>query len=164
MGRDPTPGEPPPQQAPALHGQLIQQLELIHASEMSLASDLEWLIGRTKWLPLRLILSDLRRETSRHLDRLSRLVPGLASPPAPVVPPAARSKPNGNSGDQLAAAAVIAGPLRAARAAVAGYGAAIATATERGLADVARLLTSSLTEKANSSRRLSSLAAAIGDQ
>jgi ferritin-like metal-binding protein YciE len=68
------------------------------------------------------------------------------------------------SADQVPAAAAIAGPLRASRAAIGGYGAAIAAATQRGLGDIVSILTSSLAEEANTSRRLASLAAEISNQ
>lgn len=135
---------------------------MMHASETRLALDLEILFRRTKWLPLRLLLSEQRRETNRHIDRLRCLVPMLAEG-APLVPLTPHERFAGIAG-QVPAAAVIAGPLRASRAAVEGYGVAVSAANERGLGFVASLLTSSLSEEANTSRRLDSLVAEISNQ
>jgi ferritin-like metal-binding protein YciE len=143
---------------------LIQQLTLIHRSETMLARELSVLFQRTKWLPLRLALSDQRRETNRHVDRLGCLIPMVGARLAPAVRPVTNGHLNGSRPAPFPVAAVIAGPLRASRAAVAAYSAAIGAATERGLDYAASLLTSSLTEEMDTTRRLALLAEEIHNQ
>ena len=126
--------------------------------------ELAVLFQRTKWLPLRLALCDQRRETNRHVDRLGRLIPMVGARPAPPVHPVTNGHLNGSRPAPFPAAAIIVGPLRASRAAVAAYSAAIGVATERGLGYAASLLTSSLTEEVDTTRRLAMLAEEIHNQ
>jgi ferritin-like metal-binding protein YciE len=152
---------PRPQRASPLPDPLLHHFRRIYASEARLALDLDVLFRRTRWLPLRLALSDQRKETKRHVGRIAALLPagsdgiGLDRVGVPEVgPDLDRLAP-------LSAAAVVAGLLQAARAALSLYGAALAAATERGLEHAVRLLMSSLTEEAETEQRLAALAAEI---
>ncbi len=152
---------PRPQRASPLPDPLLNHFHRIHASEARLALELDVLFRRTRWLPLRLALSDQRKETKRHVDRIAALLPagsdgiGLDRVVAPVV------GPDSDRWAPLSAAAVVADLLQAARAALSLYGAALAAATERGLEHVVRLLTSSLTEETETEQRLAALAAEV---
>jgi ferritin-like metal-binding protein YciE len=158
------PGQVATRRSAVLANQLIQQVSLIYALETELALELEVLARRTRWLPLRLLLSDLRRETNRHVDRLDCLMPILDDRMAPP----AHSAPNGKIDRgflaPIPAAAIVAGPLRASRAAVTAYEATIGTAAEQGLGYAASLLNSSLTEEKNTTRRLALMAMEISEE
>jgi ferritin-like metal-binding protein YciE len=157
------PRQLPPQRSGALPDHLMQQLRLIHASEAALARDLKVLFRRTNWLPLRLVLADQRRETNRHVDRLASLMP-MATDHSPPAYSWADESGDGERTGPCPPGAIIAGPLRASRAAVTAYATAIAAATERGLAFAAQLLSSSLAEEMTTTRRLASMAAELGTQ
>ena len=152
------------QRASPLPERVIQQLRAIYASETTLALELEVLFRRTGWVPLRLVLSDQRRETSRHVERLACIIAMVDWRVGPTPDRASASRANGGQPGQLPAGAIVAGPLRAARAAVAAYGSVIAAANEHGLAHVANLLASSLAEESATTERLAVMVAEISNQ
>ena len=152
---------PRPQRAGPLPDPLLQQFRRLYAAEVRLAFELEALFRRTRWLPLRLALSDQRKETKRHADRIAALLPAgsdtigldwIALPSVGLDP---------DRWTALPPAAIVAGPLQASRAALELYGAALAAASGRGLIQAARLLKTSLTEEAETERRLTALVAEI---
>ena len=122
---------------------LLQQLYQLYTAERQLALDLSGLFHRSISIPERLELSERRKDATRHILRLERVIQLTTGTPAShVVAGMTTLRPSpsepGESSDI---------PLRALRAAVVGYGAAISTATRLGRATIADLLAETLSEK-----------------
>ena len=124
---------------------LLQQLYQLYTAERQLALDLSGLFHQSTSIPMRLELSDRRRETTRHILRLERVIQMTTGNPAShVVAGMTTLRPSAiepGEADDI--------PLRALRAALVGYGAAISTATRLGHATIADLLALSLSEKSD---------------
>jgi len=153
-----------PRLASARPDELVQQLRLMQASETDSQAKLAALFHRTQWLPLRLELLDQRKETTRQVERLGSLLAMVDGPAARPIGPVLEWLVERGRAAQLPAAAIVVGPLRLVRAAIASYRAALATATARGLGYAANLLANSLAEKTKTNERLMALAVAISDQ
>lgn len=130
-----------PQQAP-----LLQQIYQLYTAERQLDFDLFTLFHRSTSIPLRLDLSDRRRDTARHILRLERIIQMTTG--------TAVSRVAANM-TTLRSAAVDPDdwgitrdrPRQSLEIAIAAYGAAISTATRLGHASIADLLAESLREK-----------------
>lgn len=127
---------------------LLQQLYHLYTAERQLALDLFILFHQSTSIPLRLELSDRRRETTRHILRLERIIQiTTGATVSRVAANMTTLRPSGVDLGEPGVTLVI--PLRALQAAIAAYGAAISTATRLGQASIADLLAESLNEKGN---------------
>jgi len=134
---------------------LLQQLYRLYTAERQLALDLSGLFHQSTSIPMRLELSDRRKETTRHLLRLERIIQMTTGNPASHVVAGMKTlRPSaielGESGVTLEV------ELRALQEAMVGYEAAISIAARLGHASIADLLTESRSEKAETISALSS--------
>lgn len=124
---------------------LLQQLYQLYTAERQLALDLSGLFHRSTSIPGRLELSERRKETTRHILRLERVIQLTTGNPAShVVAGLTTLRPSAIEPGEAEDA-----PLGALRASLVGYGTAISIATRLGHATSADLLAESLGEKAN---------------
>ena len=124
---------------------LLQQLYQLYTAERQLALDLSGLFHQSTSIPVRLELSNRRSETTRHILRLERVIQLTTGNPASHVIAGMTT---------LRLSAIEPGeaddiPLRALRASLGGYGAAISIATRLGHVAIADLLAKTLGEKEN---------------
>ena len=132
---DATPGSP-----------LLEQLYQLYTAERQLALDLSVLFHQSTSIPMRLDLSDRRKETTRHLLRLERLIQMESGNAAShVVAGMTTLRPSESAPDETDAAFEI--QLRALQAAITAYGEAISTATRSGQSATAEVLGETLSEK-----------------
>ena len=106
---------------------LLQLLYQLYTAERQLALDLSRLFHQSTSIPMRLDLSDRRKESTRHLLRLERVIQMTTGNPAShVVAGMTTLRPSAiEPGD---AGVTLDIPLRALRTAMGDYAAAIATA------------------------------------
>jgi len=125
---------------------LLQQLYELYTAERQLGLDLFTLFHRSTSIPLRLELSDRRRETTRHILRLERIIQlTTGTPVSRVAAHMTTLRPAVVEPDHLAVTLDL--PVRALQVAIVAYGAAISTATRLGHASIADLLAETLREK-----------------
>lgn len=133
---------------------LLQQLYELYTAERQLALDLSNLFHQSKSIPMRLDLSDRRKETTRHLLRLERVIQMTTGNPAShVVAGMITLRPSAIEPGEAGVTFEI--PLRALQVAITAYGEAISTATQLGQASIAGLLAETLTEKGDTINALS---------
>jgi ferritin-like metal-binding protein YciE len=125
---------------------LLQQLYQLYTAERQLSLDLFSLFHQSTSIPLRLELSDRRRETTRHIIRLEQIIQMTTGTPVSRVAASMTTlralvvEPDDRD-------VTLDLPLQALEIAIAAYGAAISTATRLGHASIADLLAESLSEK-----------------
>ena len=125
---------------------LLQQLYQLYTSERQLALDLSSLFHQSSSIPMRLDLSDRRKETTRHLLRLERVIQMTTGNPAShVVAGMTTLRPSTIEPGEAGVTMEI--PLRALQVAITAYGEAIATATQLGRAGIVDVLRETLSEK-----------------
>jgi len=125
---------------------LLEQLYKLYTAERQLAMDLSALFHRTTSIPMRLDLSDRRKETARHLLRLERLIQVESGNPAShVVAGMTTLRPSVSDADEGDVGFEI--PLRALQLGITAYGEAISTATRLGHASIADVLGETVTDK-----------------
>ena len=133
---------------------LLQQLYQLYTAERQLALDLSTLFHQSTSIPMRLDLSDRRRESTRQILRLERIIQMTTGNPAShVVAGMTTLRPSAiEPGGKDVSLEV---PLRALRAAIHAYRGAMSTATGLGQASIGRLLAESLGEKTDTLEALS---------
>ncbi len=144
---------------------LLRRLGRLYAAERQLAFDLPRVFRQCTGLPLRLALSDQRKETSRQLVRLELILQsagGAANGLAGLKrwaerPVDAHSDEDFPSGVPIHT--VVAAALGQAQRAIAEYRAAMTLARRVGLLSMVDLLAISLNEKENASVQLARFAA-----
>ena len=143
----------------------VAQLYRLHAAECALASALPNLNRRSPWPALGLVLSNHRRATNLQIIRLELMIQAATGGLDPTAE--ARMVPGPPPSDDQTdlglmfietADTLLALPLAACRAAVAGYRSAIASAKRLGQYLPAELLAASLREKNASAIELGQLA------
>ena len=134
---------------------LLHQLYQLYTAERQLALDLSGLFHQSSSIPMRLELSDRRRETTRHLLRIERVIQmTTGSPASHVVAGMTTLRPSAIEPGE--AGVTFEFPLRALQVAVTAYGEAISTATLLGQASIAEILAETLGDKRNTIIALSS--------
>ena len=132
---DATPGSP-----------LLEQLYQLYTAERQLALDLSVLFHQSTSIPMRLDLSDRRKETTRHLLRLERLIQiETGNAASHVVAGMTTLRPSEDAADEAGVGFEI--PLRALQVAITAYGEAISTATRSGQSAIAEVLGETLSDK-----------------
>jgi len=115
---DATPGSP-----------LLEQLYQLYTAERQLALDLSVLFHQSTSIPMRLDLSDRRKETTRHLLRLERIIQMTSGNPAShVVAGMMTLRPSAIELSETGVTLEV--ELQVLRAAMVGYEAAISTAAD----------------------------------
>ena len=125
---------------------LLQQLYQLYTAARQLALDRAVLFHPSNSIPMRLDLSDRRKEATRHLLRLERVIQMTTGNPASyVVAGMTTLRPSPIAPGEEGVTFEI--PLRALQVAIASYGEAISTATRFGQSSIAEVLTETLSEK-----------------
>ena len=125
---------------------MLQQLYQLYTAERQLALDLSSLFHQSASIPMRLDLSDRRKESTRHLLRLERIIQMTTGNPAShVVAGMTTLRPTATEPGEAGVTFEI--PLRALQVAITAYREALATATRLGQASIADLLAETLNEK-----------------
>lgn len=125
---------------------LLEQLYQLYTAERQLALDLSSLFHQSTSIPMRLDLSDRRKETTRHLLRLERLIQmETGNPASHVVAGMTTLRPSPIAPDEDGVTFEI--PLRALQVAMTAYGEAISTATRFGRSTIADVLAETLSDK-----------------
>jgi len=134
---------------------LLPQLYELYTAERQLALDLSNLFHQSTSIPMRLDLSDRRKETTRHLLRLERIIQMTSGNPAShVVAGMMTLRPSAIEMSETGVTLEV--ELQVLRAAMVGYEAAISTAAQLGHASIASLLMESRSEKVETISALSS--------
>lgn len=141
--------------------ELARALAQLVASKARLATQLEALFRASRGLPLRLALSDHRRETITQVDRLQLMIAMLADRDEPPSAPVSSGNVARAGAATRPSAAVVATMLRASQGVVSQYQAALTLAAESGLPSAVTLLTASLTDERAAVQRLSAIAVLI---
>ena len=141
--------------APIPASPLLEQLYQLYTAERQLALDLSSLFHLTTSIPMRLDLSDRRKETTRHLLRLERVIQmETGNPASRVVAGMTTLRPSVIAPGEAGVTFEI--PLRALEMAVVAYEGAIATATRSGQSSIAAVLVETLSDKGAAINVLSS--------
>jgi len=127
---------------------LLEQLYHLYMAERQFALELGELFRDSHSIPRRLTISDCRKETSRQILRLERMIQMTTGASASTAP-ASMTTLLPLAGDPDEESLAFDAPLRAVEASMVAYGAAISTAQALGEIGVADLLAESLNEKSD---------------
>jgi ferritin-like metal-binding protein YciE len=133
---------------------LLEQLYHLYTAERRFALELGELFRDSYSIPRRLTISDCRKETARQILRLERMIQMTTGATASSAP-ASMTTLQPLAGDPDEPSLAFDAPLRAVKASILAYGAAISTANALGETGVAELLAESLNEKSDACVALS---------